>query len=108
MKHLLQRAGTHFKRPGRFVSFEITADLPGASVNRAARSQIQALSHITVDAISDCIGVLVLLITALAIFVVQLAHNAPVILAQVGAAPIEARISSPVETLPFMYAGIRG
>jgi Protein of unknown function (DUF1214) len=50
----------------------------------------------------------VLLITALAIVMVQLAHNAPVILTQVGAASIEARISSPVETPPFMFAGIRG
>jgi hypothetical protein len=107
MKHLLRRTGTHFKRPGCFVSFEITAGLPGANVERAARPQIQALGHITVDAISDCIGVLVLLISALAILVVQLAYGAPVNQTRGGAARIEARIA-PRETPPFMYAGIRG
>ena len=105
MKLLSQRAAIHFERPGRYGSFEIIACLAGANSGRAALSRLQALDQIAADAIR-C--VLVLLITALAILVVQLAYNAPAILTQVGAASIEARISSPVKMAPFMYAGIRG
>ena len=106
MKRLLRRAGTPFKRSGRFDSFEIIAGLAGANAARVPPSHLQAFGRILTNASSGWVGGLVLL-TALAILVARSSHDVPAV-SRVSAPSIEARISSSLETRPFMYAGVRG